>query len=220
MEDHTLRSKLLALIQKSRKAVRLYNNVSNLSDLGGSAMTSTQVLEWKNINAELVKRLSTVLDIGNGRKLVAELFGIRDYFLNEFQSLDHDLAIKQKELITAAQIGDYVKCFAISSELVSQKARIQAAQAAHHELELILKRYKPAADNERSNDISSNEGTRGRFVARSLGLDKIGPAKAHERSKAVSLQEKSILVDQENQPLNTKRANYHGSAKVIPITKR
>ena len=84
MEDQTFRSRLTLLVQKSRKAVRLYNNVGSISELGGSELTGVQVLEWKNVNSELLRRLSLVVEITNHRfqqrrdeRVLAEL-GLRD----------------------------------------------------------------------------------------------------------------------------------------------
>lgn len=149
MEDQTFRSRLTLLVQKSRKAVRLYNNVGSISELGGSELTGVQVLEWKNVNSELLRRLSLVVEISNHRRLVAEVFSVRDSFDQEWRSSEVELLRKQSELVSAAEHGDFIRCSALSSSLVVLKARMQAAQAAHHELDLLVKRSR-SEDEENS----------------------------------------------------------------------
>jgi hypothetical protein len=48
----------------------------------------------------------------------------------------------QRELILSAEKGDFIRASTLSTTLVSLKARVQAGQAAHHELDTLIKKSK------------------------------------------------------------------------------
>ena len=98
-----------------------------------------QVKEWKALNAQLVQQLIVVVEEPNSRKLVADLFAVRDRFHNEWRQAESDLHRKQNILCSSAESADFVKAAMLSRELVSLKSRVQAAQAAHHEINEVIR---------------------------------------------------------------------------------
>lgn len=141
MENDTFRSRLVRLLQKSRQAFRLYNSMER----GPAAIgdyTEMQAMEWRNVNGALIKELSAALDRPNQKETPSLVFLLRDRFLAEFRTSEADLHAKQRELVSAAEKGDFVKSALLSKELVSIKARVQATQAAHHELDEVVVQSK------------------------------------------------------------------------------
>lgn len=134
MDNHTFRSRVLKLIQKSRKALRLYSNMGNIPTEGGSEFTDIQVREWKRVNAELVQNLTSAMDNPNMKQLAIDVFSLRERFQVEWRDAESELRHKQRDLISAAEHGDFIKGATLCSDLVVLKARMQACQAAHHEL--------------------------------------------------------------------------------------
>lgn len=134
MDNHTFRSRLVKLIQKSRKALRLYSNMGSLPSDGGTEFAEVQVREWKRVNSDLVQNLTTAMDSPNMKQLSVDVFSLRERFHAEWRQAEADMRQKQRELLSAAEHGDFIKSAILSNELVILKARTQACQAAHHEL--------------------------------------------------------------------------------------
>jgi len=141
MESETFRSRLAQLVQKSRKAIRLYTSMGKLGPDRGE-FAEVQVGQWREVNSELLRALSELLDNPNQRALAGQVFALRDRFCAEWRRVEADLRVKQQELISAAERSDFVRAAHLSRELVLLKAREQATQAAHHELEEVLKKSR------------------------------------------------------------------------------
>jgi len=140
MDSETFRTRLAKLIQKSRKALRLYTSMGRISSGRNAEYTEMQVQEWKEINAELLKQLTSAMENLNHKRLVADVFVLRDRFYTEWRSTESGLHSSHKELIFAAENGDFIKASNLSRSLVALKARGQASQAAHHELQDVINR--------------------------------------------------------------------------------
>jgi len=152
MESESFRSRLLALIQKSRRALRLYNNTGGQSIVrmeGTSAeLSAAQVAEWRDINSLLLRKLTETADSPSTKKLVYDIFALRGEFQSLWRGSESELVQQQRDLIASAERGDFIKASGLATSLVSLKARVQAGQAAHHELDLLIKRsrvVRPAA---------------------------------------------------------------------------
>lgn len=138
MESQTFRSRLAELMQKSRKALRLYSSmVGNQSQLN-----ELQITQWREINQDLLKHLAAALEISNPKQVVVEVFALRDRFYSLWRTSESSVHVKQQELIRAAEHGDFVKAGLLAQELVTLRAKEQASQAAHHELQEILGRSR------------------------------------------------------------------------------
>jgi hypothetical protein len=153
MESESFRSRLLALIQKSRRALRLYNNTGGQSIVrmeGTSAeLSAAQVSEWRDINSLLLRKLTDTADSASTKKLVYDIFALRSEFQSLWRGSESELVQQQRDLIASAERGDFIKASGLATSLVSLKARVQAGQAAHHELDLLIKRsrvVRPAAE--------------------------------------------------------------------------
>ncbi len=145
MESESFRARVLALIQKSRRALRLYNSagtVSNLKAESSAELSAAQVQEWREVNSLLLRKLSEAVESPNTKKLIYDVFALRNEFQTIWRSSESDLVQSQRELIACAERGDFIRAASLSVNLVSFKARLQAGQAAHHELDMLIRRSK------------------------------------------------------------------------------
>jgi hypothetical protein len=141
----TFRTRLLELIQKSRKACRLYASMGKHSGRGNSYagdLTDLQAEEWRRVNVELATRLGESFDKPDQRKAAIEVVTARDTFLRELGLSRNELNQKKAELSMSSSREDFVVCAIASRELVVLKARCQALEAACHEIDQVIKRSK------------------------------------------------------------------------------
>lgn len=141
MRDGTIQSSLLELMQRSRKAMRLYTEMSKTRGNEGD-LADVQAEEWKRANAELVRQLGMLLDHGAARSITQDVLTVRDYFLREYRGAESEMNLKQRELIRVVEGGNFVRSATLSRELVLLKARLQANQAAHHELDDLIVSFR------------------------------------------------------------------------------
>lgn len=153
MESESFHSRVMALLQKSRRALRLYNSAGNTSFVrmeGASVeLSAAQVSEWRDINGLLLRKLTEAADSPNTKKLIYDVFALRNEFQNLWRASESELVLAQRDLIACAEKGDFIKATSLATLLVSLKARVQAGQAVHHELDVLIKRsrvVRPAAD--------------------------------------------------------------------------
>ena len=144
MESMPFRSRLVQLMQRSRKALRLYSNVERLPNDPSSELADVQVNEWRRVNSELLKELGNALEHANQKRIISETFSIRDQFYGEWKMAEADLHRKQRQLLECSENGDFIKASLLAKELVMLKARVQACQAAHHEVQEVLSRSRVA----------------------------------------------------------------------------
>ena len=143
---------VMAHIQKSRRALRLYSSAgSNGFSRDGSSgeLPAAQVAQWREVNGLLLRKLSEAAEAPNTKKIIYDVFALRSEFQTLWRTTESELVQSQRELIASAESGDFIRAAVLSTSLVSLKARLQAGQAAHHELDLLIKRSKvvrPAAE--------------------------------------------------------------------------
>lgn len=146
MENETLRGRLGRLLHKSRRALRLYTSGHRIPGhrLPGteSELTEVQVEEWRRVNAELYKELAQVVEQTNVRQLAQDAFRLRDRLQEEFRNTETELHQKQKAALSLVESGDFIRASSVCRELSMLKARVQATQAAHHELQAVLRRTR------------------------------------------------------------------------------
>lgn len=170
MEQHTFRSRLAHLMQKCRKALRLYSSVKQLDNGEASDLSELQVLEWRQVNAELLRQLSVALSNPNIKTLTNDVFLLRDRFQAEWRMAETEQHGKQAQLLAVAEKGDFIRAAVLCRELVTVKARTQAAQAAYHELQELLLQAKvappPAIElsHESVVEHEHSEGPRGKVL--------------------------------------------------------
>lgn len=147
MESETLYERLCKLLQKSRKALRLYSSAGR-SNAGHPSYDREHELqdllvdEWREMNAVLIQKLSGLLEHKSRRDLIAPVTQLRDFFYEQWRGSEADLNRKQRELIVQSENGDFVRAAGLAKDLAVLKARVQAAQAAHHEFNEVMKRSK------------------------------------------------------------------------------
>lgn len=146
MESESFRSRVVALIQKSRRALRLYSNSAGqaMARVEGATpeLSAAQVSEWRDVNGVLLKKLSEAAGGASTKKLVHDIFALRNEFQTMWRASESELVLHQRELVTAAERGDFIKASGLAVSLVTLKARVQAGQAVHHELDLLIKRSR------------------------------------------------------------------------------
>jgi hypothetical protein len=146
MESESFRSRVVALIQKSRRALRLYSNTTGqaMARVEGASpeLSAAQVAEWREVNSLLLRKLTESAESPSTKKLVHDIFSLRNEFQAMWRTSESELVTQQRELVSGAERGDFIKASSLSTQLVSLKARVQAGQAAHHELDLLIKRSR------------------------------------------------------------------------------
>ena len=143
MENETFRTRLFNLLQKSRKAVRLYTSMAGgINGEAPSELQESQAAEWRSVNSDLLKQLSLALDQPNARQLASGACNLRDHFYSMWRLTESELQIRHSELLSASDNGDYMRAATLATELVVLKARGQAAQAAHHEIDAVISKSK------------------------------------------------------------------------------
>ena len=146
MESESFVSRVMALIQKSRRALRLYSTAGSGGFSRGESpageLPAVQVAQWREINGLLLRKLTEAAEAQNTKKIIYDVFALRNEFQTLWRTTETELVQSQKELIASAESGDFIRAAVLSSSLVGLKARLQAGQAAHHELDLLIKRSK------------------------------------------------------------------------------
>ncbi|RMG44019.1 MAG: hypothetical protein D6719_02550 [Candidatus Dadabacteria bacterium] len=142
MNSETFRSRVSALIKKSRKALRLYSSMGRLQSHEHSELSEMQIREWQEVNSELSEQLSSALESRYTRRLASNVFLLRDRFYSRWRETEAEAHLKQRELISASEKGEFIKATLLGRELVVLKARKQACQAAHNELQELIERSK------------------------------------------------------------------------------
>jgi hypothetical protein len=153
MESESFVYRLNALNKKSPRALRLYSTAggSSYNRVEGTIgeLPSVQVAEWREINGLLLRKLTEAAEAANTKKIIYDVFALRNEFQTLWRTTEAELVQSQRDLIASAESGDFIRAATLATNLVSLKARLQAGQAAHHELDLLIKRSKvvrPAAE--------------------------------------------------------------------------
>lgn len=184
MDNLTFRSRLLKLLQKSRKAVRLYSSMERTGDMN-SDFREVQAEEWRSVTSELLRDLTSALENPNTRRLVSDIYAIRDRYYSDWRLAETDLHVAQRDLIAAAEHGDFTKAASLSSRLIRLKAKVQACQAAHHEVFDVISKSKVAEPT----IVLENEATHQEALAHEESkIEEAGPI-----AKVIPLRQKRLL---------------------------
>jgi len=171
MDGETLRSRVAQLVQKTRKAVRLYSSAERLAGGEQAQFTSLQLDQWQQINSELQRQLAAAVDRPHQRFLASEVVTVRDRFYHEWRNAESEVHMKQRELLSAAEKGDFVRCAVLGRALVVVKAREQAAQAALHELQDLID--KARIDPRTNAGSGASEPQQRELISPSGGAEKL-----------------------------------------------
>lgn len=142
MDGETFRSRLSRLAQKCRKALRLYTSMGQMQSGKASEYAEKQINEWREVNAGLLQDLTGMLSQPHSRRLASEVYALTDRLYGQWRFAEAEQNEKHRELILSSERGDFIKVAQLANELVCLKARVQATQAAHHELLEVLQRSK------------------------------------------------------------------------------
>ena len=142
MYDRTFNSRVLTLLHKCRKAVKIYTSMIE-STAGRSDDASLRQLEqWKEVNSELLGRLSEILQNRDPNELKSSFFDVREYFYKHWRESEGALHKKHLLLSDSIERQDYVISSLLCEELISLKACSQASRAAYYEIHQVIKNSK------------------------------------------------------------------------------
>ncbi len=162
MESETFRTRVMALIQKSRRALRLYSSAGTAGLVKGEGaspeLSSVQVSEWREVNNLLLRKLSEASESPNNKSLVYDIFALRNEFQGLWRGSEAEMATYQRELIDCSERGDFVRATVLATNLVSLKARVQAGQAVHHELDLLIRKSRLVRPDGEIGEEDNNPG--------------------------------------------------------------
>ncbi|MCB0333246.1 MAG: hypothetical protein KDD55_07080, partial [Bdellovibrionales bacterium] len=120
-----------------------------------------QVGEWREVNARLLRQLSSALELSHSRQLVSSIYRIRDQFYSQWRECQGSVHEKHRALSLAVENGDFIKCVLLGKELVALKARLQATQAAHHELQSVIEKSNARPPKDEPDPPMEEEGGEG-----------------------------------------------------------
>ena len=137
MTTDTFKTKLSKLINKSRKAVRLYSTVARpgLGKSNERPYADIQLAEWRMTNEDLLGKLLTIIKNSNIRKAINDIAILKSQYTKTVNDLSLIINTKHRELIETTNIGDFVKIAKISYELIPLKAKLESKKAVLNELE-------------------------------------------------------------------------------------
>ncbi|MDC0357356.1 hypothetical protein OAO01_00940 [Oligoflexia bacterium] len=159
MENQTFRSRLASLIQKCRKAIRLYTSMGRMHTSDSPDYSERQIEIWREVNIELLRELSEVYNVTDARVIVSEVYALRDLFYSRWRKAERELHVKQGELVVCAEKEDFIKSAILSKKLVIIKAQSQASQAAYQELQSLAGKSKASPQTITSNSEVEAEAT-------------------------------------------------------------
>lgn len=138
MNEETTVSKVSRLLQKSRQAFRIYSSMSKSAKAEHNEYADMQAVEWRNINSELVRQLTHIVEKYSAKNIALQISRMRDILLSDYRRVESELNSEHREIISCTQRGDFIRVAQLARALISKKAFVQAAQAACHELSLIV----------------------------------------------------------------------------------
>ncbi len=134
-------SRLLALLQRARRAVRMYGSLGRPSSHPeqGNEERDAQAREWRVTNELLISRITALIGVRPVTAITPrELGGVVHQFEREAVELSTLLAEGNTRLIGFAEAADYIAAARTARELVILQARSQAIAAVIHELSVLL----------------------------------------------------------------------------------
>ncbi len=139
MSSDTFKTKLAKLIQKSRKAIRIYSTVGRDS-IGrpSKPYSDMQLKAWYNINEELLLFLQDVTTKLHLRQVATETLKYAQKLSAQLHPEQIRLNSDHRLLLHFTEAGDFVNSAKLSQELIVLKAKIEAKKAVLNELEDLL----------------------------------------------------------------------------------
>ncbi len=157
MDHEGIRTRLSMLRQKTRKALGFYKKMARGPSSPKQEIAELQMAEWREVTGELLEKLVPCIEETNVARASQLALVLRDGFNEKWRSSEAAVHIKQKDLVRAADRGDFVKAAILSQELVRLRAQQQASQAAYNELCSVLSRSRYRSDNSLTHEFSVPE---------------------------------------------------------------
>ena len=210
MDRVTFFQRLSLLVQKSRKAQRLYSNMGRVSS-ETSPYSESQIEEWRSITANILRHLLAIVDRPNSKTLVQDVSVVCENFHQTWRSSEAELHKAQRELISASERGDFVRAVSLAEQALVLKARVQATHAAYHELSDLLRYSKVASHLAEPHPI---ELTDAHVVPREINIFSKARAEKAQRLESARIRDVDGLDSVIEQ---VDREASLGRAKVIPL---
>ena len=171
MEAGTFKSRLIALLQKSRQAARMYSEMMRGQDKFD--YSDLQIKEWKDVNFELVDELSVLLnDFYDQKNLIAKSLALLERFQIEQVTISTSLQKMKDELSLAVNKEDFPKSAKLSVELISLKAKNQALIAVLNELNKMLEKSNITSPRIKIESVKKAKEDK-ELIVKSANLDKV-----------------------------------------------
>jgi hypothetical protein len=216
-------SRLSALLQRARQAVRVYTAMERSS--GGSAESPNEekvahAREWRLCNELLLSRLASVMGV---RPITAvaprEVYLILQGFEVESSIYANELSSGQRHLLEVAKGGDFIGAARTARELVSIQARGLAAGAVVNELKVLLAPHAPrlaGIDGEEGGATRSQKGT---------GNDQVAPEPVRTEHQFIAERVKATMAGRGKHVDSTRTGggseecgdSKQGARKIVPL---
>lgn len=139
MSSDTFKTKLAKLIQKSRKAIRIYSAVGRDSvGRPSKPYSDMQLKAWYNVNEELLIFLQEATTKLHLRQVATETLKYAQKLSGQLLPEQTKFASDSRLLVQFAESGDFVNSAKLSQELIVLKAKIEAKKAVLEELGELL----------------------------------------------------------------------------------
>jgi len=202
--NHTLHSRALQLLQRSRQAFRLYSHNNSATGSANDRSLSQdpydlqeiQKKEWRNINAELIRALGRILDISNNRHLSQNLFELRESLMLKYRECQANLRQQHEALVSATEVSDYLILPKLGLDLICLKAQSQAQQAALHELDSLLSNQLQGSQLQVSQSQGSQRQSSQRQGSQSQGIQLQGSQRQSSQLQSSQLQSSQLQSSQ------------------------
>jgi hypothetical protein len=180
MNGETFRSRLIKLLQRSRQAHRLYLSMEKMQRGEAAEFTEMQAASWRSVNAELIRELTVLLDAPHSRHIANQVVVLRDRFLAQYRDSETALNRRHREVINAAERGDFIRTAVVSRALVGLKASSQAAFAAFSELDEVVGGLGGTGAGSETRDSISN----GSDARNAPGIEALSSLQQHDTDVA------------------------------------
>ena len=224
-------SRLLALLQRARRAVRMYGSLGRPSSHPeqGNEERDAQAREWRVTNELLISRITALIGVRPVTAITPrELGGVVHQFEREAIELSTLLAEGNTRLIGFAEAADYIAAARTARELVILQSRSQAIAAVIHELTVLLSPHgnrgispelgeetgvvtAPSRISQSLSGARQNERDEHRFIAQRVRATLAG------RGASLDIPERSDLETKESVDKVTDESHPQRLRKVLPL---
>ncbi len=143
----TVEARVVALMQRARKALRIYASVERTpGDSANAEFVELQAREWRSANEQLLRRLAALVDRGLASLTIARIATIQAEFASELATTraeyEHQVVRAHDSLARA----NFVQAAIETRSLVGMKARLESLLAIEQEFATVLRGVRVPED--------------------------------------------------------------------------